>query len=397
MKIIRNQLNELRSRVAEPRRCIQVLAGPRQVGKTTLALQLIEQLSTPYTFLNADSVDPNDKFWIAEQWQSIRVKMHIYSQPEHVLLIDEVQKINNWSEYVKREWDDDTRNQVNIKVVLLGSSRLLLKDGLTESLAGRFEMIRVPHWTYTEMKQAFGITLDQYIYFGGYPGAVAYMDNESRWRKYMQQSIIAPAIEKDVLMTKRILKPAVLNQLFEIGCAYSGELLAHTKTLGQLQDVGNASTLATYLKVLSEANLLTGLQKYAIDFARRYQSIPKYQVYNNALYTVYQGSKFDTDRLDTHRWGRWIESAVGSHLINCAEELDYQVYYWRDRNDEVDFIVKYHDRVIAIEVKSGRRKDNTGLHAFMNQFHPCRTLVVGGNGLTIEDFLSADLNLLLTC
>ena len=354
----------------EPRKFIQVLAGPRQVGKSTLVNQVLAQVSIPHHIEVADAVDPKDSDWIRRVWESARTTMILRKLEEYLLVIDEVQKIENWSEMVKREWDADSRAHVNLKVVLLGSSRLLLRKGLTESLAGRFELIRMPHWSLQEMRDAFGVTLDEYIYFGGYPGPVHMIKDERRWRKYIKDSLVAPAIEKDVIMTSNIYKPALMKQLFELGCSYSAEILSLTKMMGQLQDVGNVTTLAGYLEILDQCALLTGLRKYANDEARKRGSIPKYQVYNNALLTAYKGRGFVADRTDTKVWGRWVESAVGAHLLSMADELEYEVYYWRepsrnkekiDKDNEVDFIIARDGEVTAIEVKSGRRGMNSGL------------------------------------
>lgn len=392
---IRKQYHTLKARIDEPRRFIQVLAGPRQVGKTTLVAQLVKNIGIPFTLENADGIAPNNKEWIHQVWESVRVNMQIHHHTTHLLVIDEVQKLENWSEQVKAEWDRDTMEDRQLKVVLLGSSRLLLKKGLTESLAGRFELIRVTHWSYSEMKDAFGFTLDQYIYYGGYPGPAHLLGEERRWRKYIKDSLVAPAIEKDVILTSNIYKPALMKQTFELGCAYSAELLSLTKMMGQLQDAGNVTTMAGYLEILSSCALLTGLQKYASDTARKYNSIPKFQVYNNALLTIYKGRSFTKDRLETAVWGRWVESAVGAYLLSQAEELDYKIYYWREKEQEVDFILVADETVIAIEVKSGRRSMNSGLPAFSRQFHPSRTLVVGTGGLSLEDFFATDLSLLI--
>ena len=315
MNYIREQFHTLKARIEEPRRFMQVLVGPRQVGKTTLVNQVVQAISLPHTVEVADAVEPKDSDWIRRVWESARTTMRLRGESERLLVIDEVQKIDNWSEVVKREWDEDTRHEVNLKVVLLGSSRLLLKKGLTESLAGRFELIRLGHWSYKEMKDAFGLSLDEYIYFGGYPGAATLIKDEKRWRKYIKDALVAPAIEKDVLMTSKIYKPALMKQLFELGCGYSAEMLSLTKLMGQLQDAGNVTTLASYLEILDQCALLTGLQKYANDEARKRSSIPKYQVYNNALFTAYKGRSFETDRIDARLWGRWVESAVGAHLL----------------------------------------------------------------------------------
>lgn len=370
----------------EPRRFIQVLAGPRQVGKSTLIGQVLNDCTLPHYSYNADGVDENDSDWIRRIWESTRVQMDSKQQTEVVLVIDEIQKIRQWSEIVKREWDADTRDKRQLKLFLLGSSRLMLRKGLTESLAGRFELIRLGHWTLSEMQDAFGWTQDQYIYYGGYPGTAGLSEDMRRWKRYVRKSLVAPAIEKDVILTSNIYKPALMKQLFELGCSYSAEQLSLTKVVGQLQDAGNVTTLSSYLNILRECNLLTGLQKFAHDGARRYQSVPKFQVYNNALLTAYRGTSYDKDRTDPQIWGRWVESAVGAYLLSGAEEGDYGVYYWRERSDEVDFVVVHQGEVIALEVKSGRRGMNSGLPLFCQKFNPRRAFVVGTDGVPLEDF-----------
>ena len=404
MEYTRKQFYTLRERLLEPRKFIQVLAGPRQVGKSTLVNQVLAQVSIPHHIEVADAVAPKDSDWIRRVWESARTTMILRKLEEYLLVIDEVQKIENWSEMVKREWDADSRAHVNLKVVLLGSSRLLLRKGLTESLAGRFELIRMPHWSLQEMRDAFGVTLDEYIYFGGYPGPVHMIKDERRWRKYIKDSLVAPAIEKDVIMTSNIYKPALMKQLFELGCSYSAEILSLTKMMGQLQDVGNVTTLAGYLEILDQCALLTGLRKYANDEARKRGSIPKYQVYNNALLTAYKGRGFVADRTDTKVWGRWVESAVGAHLLSMADELEYEVYYWRepsrnkekiDKDNEVDFIIARDGEVTAIEVKSGRRGMNSGLPTFVETFHPKRSFVVGTGGVSLEDFLNSEVEIII--
>ena len=397
MEYLRKQFNTLKERMLEPRKFMQVLAGPRQVGKSTLVNQVLSKVEIPHKVEVADAVDPKDSDWIHRVWEAVRTTMMIRGIGEYLLVIDEVQKIDNWSEVVKKEWDTDTRNRLNLKVVLLGSSRLLLRKGLTESLAGRYELIRMPHWSLREMRDAFGVSLDEYIYFGGYPGPAHLMKDERRWRKYIRDSLAAPAIEKDVVMTSNIYKPALMKQLFELGCGYSAEILSLTKLMGQLQDAGNVTTLAGYLEILNQCAPLTALQKYAGDEARKRGSTPKYQVYNNALLTAYKGRGYETDRTDTRAWGRWVESAVGAHLLSMAEDLGYGVYYWREpsrnkdeKDKEVDFIVVRDGEVTAIEVKSGRRGMNAGLPAFVNAFHPKRSFVVGTDGVSLEDFLMCE-------
>lgn len=389
---IRAEYQEVKDRLEEPRMFIQVIAGPRQVGKSTLVEQVLDKITLPYNSYSADAELNANQSWISNVWDAARNEMDYRKEPEHILVIDEIQKIDNWSEVVKKEWDRDTREKRKLKVLLLGSSRLLLQQGLTESLAGRFELIRMGHWSFREMQEAFGWTLDQYIYYGGYPGTAPLVSNEVRWKRYVKDSLVESALSNDVLATTNVYKPALLKRLFELGCSYSGELLSLTKMMGQLQDKGNVTTLANYIQVLDECHLLAGLQKYSGDNARRYASVPKYQVYNNALMNVYATSSFEEQRLDLEKWGRLVESAVGSHLLNYADKLDYKVYYWREKNNEVDFVVERNHKIWAIEVKSGKRGMNKGLGLFREAFHPYRAFVVGTDGISVEEFLSADLD-----
>ena len=391
----RKQFQELMPRLSEPRNKIQVISGPRQVGKSTMVKQVLQETDIPFMLVSADNIDHTNTAWIGEMWATARARMKVAGAKEYLLVIDEVHKIDNWSEAVKKEWDEDTFKDLNMKVVILGSSRLLLKDGLTESLAGRYELIRMPHWSYAEMHEAFNVDVDQYIYFGGYPGGAMYIKDERRWRRYVKDSIVAPAIEKDVLMTKVVYKPALMKQLFELGCAYSSKELSLNKMLGQLQDAGNVTTLAGYLTTLDESRLLCGLQKYASDNARKYNSVPKLMVYNTALFSVQSGMTFNKAFTTPSLWGRWVESAVGAHLLNQADEYDYKLYFWREKDDEVDFVIEFDKQLIAIEVKSGRRTSNNGLPLFGRQFHPVHSFVVGSGGIPIEEFLTWDIGRLL--
>ncbi len=357
--------------------------------------QVLQHTNLPHLFVTADGVEPQNQQWINEVWETARARKAFGKLPEFLLVIDEVHKIDNWSESIKKEWDADTFHDLNLKVVLLGSSRLLLKDGLTESLAGRFELIRMSHWTFAEMHEAFGLELNQYVYFGGYPGSALYVNDEKRWRSYIKDSIIAPAITQDILMTKTIYKPALMQQLFFLGCTYSGEEMSLNKILGQMQDAGNVTTLANYLHTLDETRLLKGMQKYANDQARKYNSVPKLMVYNTALLSALSNITYEQACTNPKVWGRWVESAVGSYLLTLADELGYKVYYWRERNEEVDFIVDYYGTLTAIEVKSGRRVMNTGLQVFKEKFQPEHAIVVGSDSFPLEEFLKIDLEKLL--
>ncbi|HEV3214384.1 MAG TPA: ATP-binding protein [Vicinamibacterales bacterium] len=385
----RSQAETLSARLAEPRRFLQVVAGARQVGKTTLVQQVLDRFDVPSVFVSADEPTVGDTAWLSAQWDRARIAASESGKAGAVLALDEVQKIPGWSEIVKRLWDEDSRARRPLKVVLLGSAPLLMQQGLTESLAGRFEILHVPHWSYAEMQTAFGFSLEQYLYFGGYPGAAPLIKDPQRWRRYLLDSLIETTIARDVLLMTRVDKPALLRRLFELGCRYSGQVLSYTKMLGQLQDAGNATTLAHYLDLLGGAGMLTGLQKYAGKAVRQRGSSPKLQVLNTALMTAQSGLSPEEARTDREFRGRLVESAVGAHLANAAACGECELFYWRERSQEVDFVVRVGRTVIAIEVKSGRAPDAfPGLGAFAEAFKPKRTLLVGADGIPLEEFLT---------
>lgn len=306
-----------------------------------------------------------------------------------MLALDEIQKIPNWSETVKRLWDEDTWSGLPLRIVILGSVPLLVARGLTESLAGRFELLHTPHWSFAEMRDAFGFDVDQYIWFGGYPGAAPLIAEPDRWRRYITDSLIETSLSRDVLLLTRVDKPALLRRLFELACNYSGQILSFTKMLGQLQDAGNTTTLAHYLDLLSGAGMVRGLQKFVGDAARGRGSSPKLQVMNTALMSAISGLSLADARTNRAYWGRQVESAIGAHLANAAASGQCELYYWRERSDEVDFVIRSGSKVVAVEVKSGTKGlNNKGVGAFAMKFGAARLLLVGGNGIAIEEFLS---------
>jgi len=382
----RPQAAVLAGRLAEPRRFLQVVAGPRQVGKSTLVQQVTGGLDVPVRYVSADEPTLRAADWIGQQWEAARLEAT--GKAGAVLVLDEIQKIPSWSETVKRLWDEDTRRKRPLKVVLLGSAPLLIAQGLTESLAGRFETLRLPHWSWVEMLEAFGFTLDDYLYFGGYPGAAPLAKDPARWARYIADSLIETSISRDVLLLTRVDKPALLRRLFELASRYSGQVLSYTKMLGQLQDAGNSTTLAHYLDLLAGAGMVRGLPKYAGDVARSRGSSPKLQVLNTALMTVTAGLSPAEVRADREFRGRLIESAVGAHLANAAAVGECELFYWRDRGQEVDFVVRARNRLLAIEVKSGRAPQaHAGTAAFAAAFKVRRTLLVGGDGIPVDEFL----------
>ncbi|MBQ0088312.1 MAG: ATP-binding protein [Prevotellaceae bacterium] len=390
---IRPDFQIISNRIKEERKFIQVIVGPRQVGKTTLVKQVLQETDIPYQLFNADGISSVNSDWIGECWQQVRLWMKTQGLQQMLLVIDEIQKIRNWSEVVKREWDADSWNGKNIKVLLLGSSRVLLEKGLSESLAGRFEEIRLSHWSYPEMREAFGFSLEDYMYYGGYPGGATLTKSDAeRWENYISSSIVDATINKDILNDTPIAKPALLRQTFELASAYSGEILSYTKMLGQLQDAGNTVTLAHYLNLLSDSGLVGGIQKFSMDISRRRGSIPKLQVYDNALKTIYQPYTLVELLQNPKEWGHTFESAIGSYIMNQSFIHRFDVYYWREQNMEVDYILVKKGRIIAIEVKSNAVAESKGLLKFKELYHPCEAFIVGEGGMKAEDFLSLPLS-----
>lgn len=354
------------------------------MGKTTLVQQVIEEVGAA-RYASADEPALRGPDWIAAQWEAARLSAGANGT---VLVLDGIQKAAGWAESVKRLWDEDSRAGREVKVVLLGSAPLLVQQGLTESLAGRFEVLHLPHWSLAEMREAFGFTLEQYVIFGGYPGAASLVAEPGRWRRYILDALVETTIARDVLLLTRVDKPALLRHLFELGCRYSGQVLSYNKMLGQLHDAGNTTTLSHYLEVLGNAGLLTGLSKYSGRAVRQRASSPKLQVLNTALMSAQGDARIEEIQANRELWGRQVESAVGAYLANAAAARLCEVFYWREDNREVDFVVQAGEVLTAIEVKSGRsRESHPGMAAFGKAFPQARKLLVGGDGIDLEEFL----------
>ncbi|MEZ4772498.1 MAG: ATP-binding protein [Bacteroidia bacterium] len=383
----RPHFQELLKRINEPRNFIQVVAGPRQVGKTTLVGQLLDAIDMPVHFVSADGIANGDSVWLEQQWEVARFRMRQSGASQGVLAIDEIQKIPNWSEIVKANWDADTRQKNGLKVVLLGSSRLLLQQGLTESLTGRFELTYLGHWSLAEMNAAFDMTAEQFVWFGGYPGSAFLIPDELRWKQYVSDSLIEPSISRDILSLTRVDKPALLRRLFEFGCLYSGQIVSYSKMVGQLHNAGNTTTLAHYLELLDSAGLLGGLEKFSGNHLRQRASSPKFQVHNTALIAAKHPEQFATITGQPEQWGRLVESAVGAHLLNYARQAHYQLFYWREGNDEVDFVIEYHGKTLALEIKSSIARSYSGMEKFRQKFQPGKILLIGKTGIPWQEFL----------
>jgi len=403
----------LLARLREEPRWLIIVTGPRQTGKTTLVSQVLRRIGRPSNHVAVDTPDPatvsaaasvlgdvttlttaaslpppdrKDARWLVRKWEEARLAAKS-SERGFVLALDEIQKVPNWSETVKGLWDQDRLAGLPLHVVLLGSAPLLMQRGLTESLAGRYEILELAHWSFAEMAAAFDFDLDRYLYFGGYPGPAPLVRDETRWRSFILRSVIEPNIERDILALERVDKPFLLKQLFGLGAEYSGEILSYNKMLGQLDEAGNTTTLARYLDLLSSAGLITGLSKYAGRPHRRRASSPKLNVLNTALMSVHSAYTFAQARADGTHWGHLVESAVGAHLVNTGGP-EYRLYYWRDRGREVDFVLEHGRRLVAFEVKSGRRRGSvSGLEAFGKSFPVKASHIVGRGGIPVSEFL----------
>ncbi|MCL1982168.1 MAG: ATP-binding protein [Clostridiales bacterium] len=386
-------LGTLLGRIREPRRFIQVIAGPRQVGKTTIALALQSKTSGLAEYHSADGAITYGAEWIDQVWESLRIRMQLEKKKNAVLILDELQKISDWSTAVKKHWDRDTREGRDIKLVLLGSSRLLLMDGLSESLAGRYELNYAEHWSFAEMQKAFGFSAEQYQWFGGYPGAAVFVNDELRFKEYIRNAIVEPIVIRDILMTSKIDKPALLKQLLEVGICYSTQIMSFNRMLGQLQDVGNTTTLAKYLRLLDQAGLLSGLNKYSGRKIETKGTIPKFQVHNTALLSAMSELTFGEALMNRAEWGNIFESSVGAHLVNQANKLaNVSLYYWRENGAEVDYVVVYGNQVIGIEVKSGDESiSKKAAEAFAERFPKAKLILIGKHGIPYEVFMKAKL------
>lgn len=386
---VRPLYQKIMDRLMAPRVFVQVLAGPRQIGKTTLAHQIRKNLPFPSHYASADGYSLRDSAWIEEQWEMGRLQAKQSGDKQGALLVlDEIQKIPFWSDTVKKLWDEDTVSHSNLKIMILGSSSLLIQTGLGESLAGRFELIPISHWSFEECQSAFDWNLEQYIYFGGYPAAATLIKDEERWSNYIVDSLIETSISRDVMLMTCIHKPALLRRVFELGCHYTGHVLSYQKMLGQLQDAGNAATLAHYLDLLSGAGLVTGLQKFSLAPLRQKASSPKLQVLNTALTTAQSHLSFEATKQQREFWRRLIECTIGAHLLNSTFGTKTEVFYWKEDNRAIDFVVQNDNNLVVIDVNNSQKGKNIqGVDVFTQKYFPAKTIFVGEGGISIENFL----------
>ena len=395
----RKQVALLTKRLSEPNNpLIQVVAGPRQTGKSTLIAQALEDGGFPHLFISADDVLAPSIDWIKQSWQQARnlLASQEAAHAPFVLVLDEIQKVNGWTNIVKGLWDADQRTKTNLKVVLSGSSSLLLRKGLEDSLMGRFELIYSPHWSFSEVSEAFGFSCNEFLFFGGFPGAARFTHDYARWLSYMRASIIEPTIANDVLEHEQIKKPALLRALFDLGARFSSQELSYAKMLGQLQDAGNTTTLAHYLDLLSKAGMIAGLTKYRANERSQKRTTPRLSVYDTSLMTSTIGVPMKHLFSDTERMGHLVESAVGAYLLAQAEQNMGSVFWWREGTNEVDFVYQTSTTLYAIEVKSGRIKSLRGMDAFLAQHPEAIRIIIGGSepyAIPLESFLLGEVEL----
>ncbi len=377
-------------RMGEQRRFIQVVSGPRQTGKTTAIVQALEGLSLPSAFVQAGAEPQSSRDWLRREWSQARA---LASDGPAILVVDEVQLVEQWSAVVKELWDEDTRLGIDLRVILSGSSSLLLRKGLTEGLTGRFELLQCYQWDLRECQEAFGFTLEDYLYFGGYPGAASFAGDKERWIDYMQQSVIAPSVLKDVVALDRVTKPALMEALFTLGAAYSGQEMSYRKLMGQLDDAGNATTIAHYLELLRDAGLMAGLQKYAPKLLKSRASSPRLVTFDTSLMVASYGPFRASLLVEPDRRGHLVECAVGAYLLRRGLREHFDVQWWRDGADEVDFVLSSGEALTAIEVKSGRIKNTKGLDSFCARFPVTKTIVVGSPAAPLGAFLRGEIAL----
>lgn len=371
---------------------LQVILGPRQVGKTTAIQTFIKGWDGPTFYHTADLVSPPDGRWLEEQWQAARKQ--VSNIKRGLLVVDEVQKIPRWSEVVKKCHDEDRLKNVPLCIILLGSSSLMVQRGLTESLAGRFEIVPFSHWSFAECQKAFGIGVEEYLFYGGYPGALQILIesdfDEERWGEYVRNALIETVLSKDILLLTPVTKPALFRQTFQLSCSYPSEVLSLNKMLGQLQEAGNASTIASYLRLLDAAMLLKPLERYSGSRLRQKMSSPKLVLLNNALVNASLIRNFKQTMKNKETWGRLVENGVGASLVNNNMGKGTNLFYWRDRDDEVDFVLQWGEKLLAIEVKSGSVRTKRGLNEFLRRHPEVKGITVApqGGDLPLPEFLN---------
>lgn len=356
-------LKELKDNLNQKNPLIQVVMGPRQVGKTTSIQMYLSKLKpTKYHYVSADGDIFKASSWVFEQW-TLAKQQH----PQGLLVIDEIQKIENWSEIIKKLWDEQKQDAQKLQVILLSSSSLQIQKGLSESLAGRYQAHYVYHWSFFESHKAYNLNFQDYLIYGGYPASYPFIKNKIQWLNYVKHSIVEPVIGKDILSSHKVKSPALFKQCFDLICSYPAQEISYTKLLGQLQKKGNIEIVKYYMELFEKAFLIKQLFKYSAKETLVRSSSPKILPLCPALFSITQDAV-----LDTQEQGRVLELIVGMAL----NRLPGKLFYWREKNDEVDYIYKFGKKVHAIEVKSQPQKQSKGLMKFKDKFPHAQTYIV---------------------
>ena len=372
----KRQFEEIVKKLSRGPRFIQAIIGPRQTGKTTLALQLKKSWKGPCIYETADVPGAENRNWIMELNEAA-VKESNDKKKESLLIIDEIQKIPGWSDALKYVYDKNERNRVRVRIIILGSSALLMQRGLTESLAGRFEVNRHSHWSFEECRDFYKFNLNDYIYYGGYPGAAKIRKDAKRWQAYIKDSIIETVIAKDVLLMNPVTKPALLRQAFALCLHHPAEIFSYQKMLGQLQDAGNTTTIAFYLRLMANAFFLVPVEKYSGNRVKQKGSSPKVISLDNSIINVVNNRNYGEVMRDLAYKGRLFENAVGSRLYWLAQEEGWEIFYWRERDFEVDYVLSKGDKIVAVEVKSGYPgKAQSALDVFARKYKNVKKIVI---------------------
>jgi predicted AAA+ superfamily ATPase len=369
------------------KKLLHIITGPRQVGKTTAALQIADRWGGPVVNASADQALPPGPEWIEAHWQQA-LRQTDQNKEEVLLILDEIQKVKGWSEVIKGLWDKECHENRGIQVIILGSASLLIQKGLTESLTGRFFLYHCTHWGYIEMSKAFGWNMDQWLFYGGYPGAAPLIDQGSVWSRYVTDALIETVLAKDIFQLQTVAKPALLRNIFLLAAVHPAQILSYNKMLGQLQDAGNTTTLAHYLRLLESAFLISGLEVFKAGKLVKKGGSPKLIIWNNGLINALIGNTYQKVREDFSWWGRLVENAVGAHIINHLRDFSYQIYYWRHKGLEVDFVVKSPQYIYGIEVKSGRSQRLHGMSKFGSEYPNMKPIVIGPGHIEFEAFFS---------
>ncbi len=367
----------LAKRLAEPAPGrIQLLAGPRQVGKTTLLLEVAERFGKQSVYAAADAPEAA----LPGFWERIvaRTEETAAARGRAILLLDEAHLLHGWGARLKGVWDRFKRRKTPVHIVASGSSALHLAVGSRESLAGRYERLTLTHWSARSIAEVYGVpteeAADLVVRMGSYPGAFPLRKDVARWSAYVRDAILEPAIGRDILALAAVRRPALLRQVFGVAASSPAQIVSLQKLQGQLQDAGALETLAHYLALLDEAFLVASLPKYSTNVARRRASPPKLVPLNNALVAVVDPEGIADSKSDPKRFGVWVENACLAHAWNSGQ----RVAYWREEPLEVDGVLEGSWGKWAIEVKTGRFQpsDLTGLLEFSRRHPGFKPLVV---------------------